>query len=211
MNLRSTLTLAGLLVALSASAQNYLVNPGFETWTPNDDGLYNYTQTGVGFNGCGANGWDFYSFTATTTTVERVAPPAGLTGSGNYSAFVQVGAVGDGIGQETEQTLQGMQGQPVPYNFVSGWVYVTSGSVGIGWFNQVAQQTNIVASTSTLNQWVFLSSSLPAVQSSAFEIIATSSNTSFYADNMDADATPEPGTFAILGLGALGLLRRRRR
>jgi hypothetical protein len=94
---------------------------------------------------------------------------------------------------------------------VSGWVYVTQGSVGIAWFNQDTQLSTIVASTSTHDQWVFLSDYLPAVQADSFEVLATSANTDFYADNMDAEPTPEPATFAALGLGALGLLRRRRR
>jgi hypothetical protein len=47
-----------------------------------------------------------------------------------------------------------------------------------------------------------------------FNIVALSPNTEFYADNMDADTlalTPEPASFAALGLGAVGLLCRRRR
>ena len=204
----------GLLSSLG-STQNYLGNPGFESWYTNQNGGYNASYVGGLAGGSGVDGtcatdWTFFNFVDGTTTTQRATPPPGLTGAGSYSMYVTASNAGDGIGQITEQTIGGQGAQPVPYSFVGGWVYVTQGSAGIGWFDQATQQDNVVASTSVLNQWVYLSDYLPAVQSPAFLILGLSTNSQYYADNMDAEPTPEPAPFVALGLGALGLLRRRR-
>ncbi len=212
MNYRIASAIGLAIVGGTAPAQNWLTNPGFESWQQNDDQTYYYSYTGdaLGTASTGAYPWAFFNFAGGTSTSIRATPPAGLANAGNYSDYLTISAAGSGIGQVTEQTINGFD-VPVTYNFVSGWVYITQGSVGLGWFDQATQQDNVVVSTSTLNQWVYLSDYLPAVQSSGFLIVGLSANSEFYADNMDAEPTPEPACFAFLGLGALGLLARRRR
>lgn len=92
--------------------------------------------------------------------------------------YINADTAGNGVGQITEQQI-GINEEPVTYNFVSGWVYITQGSAGIGWYEQDDQQTHIVASTSTLDQWVYLSANLQGAQSLGFVILATSPNSTF--------------------------------
>ena len=203
-------SIALLLVPAAALGDNYLLNPGFEDWHANVDGAYGETYSGQSMFALatGAVDWTMVNQNYGTTTTARRPPPAGLQGAGNWSIYVTTDTEGNGIGQETENNFF----QPVTYDSVSGWVYLTGGSVGIGWFDQIHQQLNIVASTSTMNQWVYLSANLPAVQSSGFEILGLLPDSSFYADNMDADSQPlpEPASLLALGLGALALRRRKR-
>ena len=78
-------------------------------------------------------------------------------------------------------------------------------------------ETAQVNSTSAINQWFFLEAQGTAPANTtkvlflALDIEFNGGNHPVYVDSMQASLVPEPTSFVLGGLGALGLLVRRRR
>ncbi len=195
-------TISILLATCAASAQNELYNPGFETWGTNNGFA---ELTGQGGVQSGAAYWLIANFGSGTTTTQEVASPPGLLNAGNYSLYITSTAAGNGIEESFEQSQMGND-----VNGLSGWVGVVQGSVQI----QLGTGTDVFTTyltSGTTSGWVSLVTNPQVSGIFGITVLATSPNTEFYVDNMDADAsllTPEPSPLAALGLGVLCLGRR---
>ncbi len=188
--LRSASLLALATAALSASAQNLVVNPGFETGT-----FSGYTTTPA------AHG----SFAFVSGAGPNAAPH-----SGTYAAVF--GAVG-GLPDTISQTLATVPGLSYTVSY-----YLRNSSPNAG----NASLQSFTASFGGVSQTTGVATSTYSLQT--FTAIATSSSTTlslggydpkdFY--NLDdisvvANPAPEPSALAALGLGAVVLVKRRKR
>ena len=190
------------MFALSAgmASANLLSNPGFET----PSGFGNTVLVGSDLSGnSAAQDWLMWNNTNAVSSTGLYTPPPGLAGSGTYSILVTTSGDDNGI----YQTF--LPGNTGPNSAIgSVWVYVLQGSVGMGTGN--GGDTLLDTTTSVHDQWVQLSA--PNGVSPANEFIvysASAGGATFYVDNADVEAVPEPAAWAGLALGAVALVRRR--
>jgi hypothetical protein len=165
--------------ALSAHAQNIVVNPGFETGT-----LPPWTDTGD------------TSFTAVAGTFDGVAPHSGsfqlYSGPSSTDGFI-------------DQTLPTIAGQG--YN-VSFWL-ANADTSGTNRFGMSLGGVILVPETSALPAFAYTQYSFTNVVPGAnadLHFIFYNPPSYFFLDDVSVSAVPEPGTLGLVALGALGLV-----
>ena len=197
------LAAAAMMACSAAEAANLLSNPGFDTPTP---GLTppNYPtslSTVIPPNApSSAADWSIWNNTLTTTSTELLptTDPAG----GGFMAHVTSGAYENGLYQFVADDS---------VNFVSVDVFLLSGTFELGLGRNGFYEAT--ATTSTLDQWVHLTASIPTNLGDEIFLYSTNAAAAeFYVDNAFASGVPESSTWAMMlaGFAALGFAGWRR-
>lgn len=183
------LLFVGLAVAFTSVAfgQNLLTNPGFETgdltgWTVVHAGGFSGVRTQFPHSGQFEAYFGATSATDAEDFYQDVATTVGTTYDVSFWAFDQDPSA------TTENLL------------------VTFGSNTV--FNGIPQR----GTTSTANYAQYSGSFVATSSSTRLEVVGWETTWYINADdfNVTARAVPEPASMAVLGLGALALIRRRR-
>jgi MYXO-CTERM domain-containing protein len=174
------------------------------------------TSTSLFPGPCAAADWEtFQNLPNTETYTEITSPPSGLpTGTATCLYF---GAPTGFTNQDSEisQSFAAYGAGPKAVT-ISAWVYLMKGVVGIGVGH--GGNTGYLTSTAVLNQWVYLTATHVDAGGND-EFIAGNSFfnsdhkvTDFYITDVSVtQSTPEPAPFAVMGFGAVALLRRRKK
>jgi hypothetical protein len=217
----SVLILSAAALSLAASSvQAQITNGGFEApGTPN--GSYLQYGGGGSFTGWNVTGADIlllnttYVETGIVFTAHSGSSSLDITGAGNTSPL-------DGVNQDIATVL----GQTYQLSFYVGrgddqastsnyltpstvdlsidggsLVSFTNSDLTVGGVNWKLFTTNFVAAGSLTNLAFFNGTAVAGLGGNNFAGL----------DDVSVQAVPEPATMAALGLGALGLLRRRAR
>jgi hypothetical protein len=188
-----------LLLAVPASAQpNIVNNSSFET---------NNVGTGDFLYQPTASPW---SFTAGTGITYSGGAWGRASQDGSYLAFLQTWTPGDA--ESITQTLNVTPGQTYRLSFYA------SPRIGFG-ANQLSVPGTSIAPFVATNNWNLVTGTFTATSSTfdltflAESLPSNSGNVDAgtFVDNVSVQAVPEPASMAALGLGALGLLKRRRK
>ena len=215
--------LAAMAIALFAATQaaaNVLVNPGFET-----DAVLNAAPV------ADVTGWDdFGNSNTASANLDPVRTGIGslqLAGSGNFSVPGAFQTFPANPGE-----IWDLQGYMLTQNTLPATI--TFGLLKIVWSNGVndlapgaiifgqagppanpgVESLPFLNSASTPNTWQFTQARgvAPAgtTQVSMFALFVDQSAGTGYFDDLQATLVPEPASLALLALGALGAIRRRR-
>ena len=185
----------------SANA-NLLTNPDFAIVGPTGPSTVNTGFGNVGWSG--GQDWFVWHNTAGTSTtrlvdISNVMPPGVPSGA---TTAIHMTADGPSNG-----LVQLFGGNPPNAEF-DAWVYVVSGQVGLGVGNGGSTATT-VAST-TLGKWEHLftlNNTSPANEATIY----STGPTEYFVTSANVEAVPEPASLAVVGLGVVALLRRRRK
>lgn len=178
----SLFILTGMFLATGASAVNLVFNPSFESGN---------------FDGWGAS-WSEGNPVFVPSNEEAL--------SGQWSAKFD-GAVGKP--DKLEQVLNTSAGQSYT---ISMWVKnygIEQDRLRIFWEGQEVADFDPVGTG--LESWQYVSLNVQAAfNSSVFGFSGYDAQAAFYVDDVRVEAVPEPATMAVLAVGMLGVLRRRR-
>ena len=194
---RAMVLLAAAVMACSAAqAGNLLLNAGFDT---PQSGLSppNYPTSLSVLSPpdapSSAADWSIWNNTLTTTSTELL-PSTDPTGAG-FMAHVTSGAYENGLYQFVTANS---------VDFVSVDVYLLSGTFELGLGRNGFYEST--AKTSTLDQWVHLTASIPTTIGDEIFLYSTNSAAAeFYVDNAYAGTVPEASTWAMMLAGFAGL------
>jgi hypothetical protein len=191
------------LVGVVASAQaNLLSNADFSVVGPNGSPTVHIGVNGLGSSS--ADSWSVWHNNNAVTTTQLVNSsnllPAGVPTGATTGMLVTSTGASNGLFQTFGSN---------PANaFFDVYVWVLQGQVTIGAGN--GGSTVGTANSTGINQWEHLvtaSSSSPVNQ----VIIYSTGPSVFYVASANVSTVPEPATMAVLGLGAVALMRRRRK
>lgn len=162
--------------------------------------FFAFAQVNLGFETGDFTGWG----TTPAASGSSFGVSSAFSHSGNHSA--QFGATGTEM-DEIRQLFGSVQGAPYQ---IKMWVYSTSSTnqnLQVIWTNNLFNGPVVPA-----NQWTELTFNTTGSggNSTTLYIRARNANGFTYVDDISVTAVPEPTTLAVIGLGAVSLLRRRK-
>jgi len=196
-------------IAIVGFANGQVVNGSFETTAAggpnstlvNSDGS---NQTGLS----GADGWSTFLYSAGVLDTNQV--PAGtqaplLAGQGNFMLYVSNSGATGGIYQDPNL--------PAGTTYTA-YVYVVSGEVALQSFDGNYDTSAIATATGAWQQLSITTTFDGAsilIGTDNFNSGAVSSGPSqYYVDLVEAQAVPEPASLAVLAIGIVALIARKR-
>jgi len=193
----SMLTLAGLLAATTQclQAQSIVTNGGFET---GDFSGWNQTPAASG---------SFFGVDGPAPALNYSLLPSGAYEGNDYAFFGATGTQADSI----DQLLATTPGYTYDVNF---WVNDSAGGANFtatwGGVQLTSFGTDTTLPGSGNNGWTEFDFPETATSASTDLAFAAYSGNILGLDDVTVTATPEPGTLALTGLGAVALLAVRR-
>ena len=198
MKMRMWIAVVAAVALCQMVSANLLTNPGFET---TDTGLPGWEQAdwyvGHGSDAhSGTNGMAYWV-------------PNGR-GNGDYYVALQSVPVVGGVSYDASMWLR-----TVSFNTSEAFMEVVFQDSAGSWIGQSG--TTPVGGSTDYTQYSLNALAAPAaavtamVRAVVHTTGATTDNAWYTFDDFSFDAVPEPGTFALFGLGLLGFLRLRRK